>query len=67
VVLVVVKQFTFDFLLLLLLASVIAFMGLVENSSVTLVASMLGLFYDSNLYSPSNAHPLPTTFMEPSI
>lgn len=34
-------QFTFDFLLLLLLASVIAFMGLVENSSVTLVASML--------------------------
>jgi hypothetical protein len=44
VVLVVVKQFTFDFLLLLLLASVIAFMGLVENSSVTLVASMLGQF-----------------------
>ena len=34
-------QFTFDFLLLLLLASVIAFVGLVENSSVVLVASML--------------------------
>jgi len=34
-------QFSFDFLLLLLLASVIAFVGLVENSSVVLVASML--------------------------
>ena len=34
-------MFTFDFLLLLLLASIIAFVGLVENSSVILVASML--------------------------
>ena len=34
-------EFSFDFLLLLLLAGAIAFMGLVENSSVVLVASML--------------------------
>ena len=34
-------HFTFDFLMLLILAGVIAFLGLVESSSVTLVASML--------------------------
>ena len=34
-------QFTFDFLMLLVLASMIAFMGLIENSTVVLVASML--------------------------
>ncbi len=34
-------EFTFDFLMLLCLAAVIAFMGLLENSSVVLVASML--------------------------
>ena len=34
-------EFSFDFLLLLLLAGAISFMGLVENSSVVLVASML--------------------------
>ena len=34
-------HFTFDFLMLLTLAGVIAFLGLVESSSVTLVASML--------------------------
>ena len=34
-------EFSFDFLLLLILASIIAFMGLIENSSVVLVASML--------------------------
>jgi uncharacterized hydrophobic protein (TIGR00271 family) len=34
-------HFTFDFLMLLMLAGVIAFLGLVESSSVTLVASML--------------------------
>jgi len=34
-------QFTFDYLLLLLVASVIAFVGLVVDSSVILVASML--------------------------
>ena len=34
-------EFSFDFLLLLVLAGAIAFMGLVENSSVVLVASML--------------------------
>ena len=35
------SEFSFDFLLLLLLAGIIAFMGLLENSSVVLVASML--------------------------
>ena len=34
-------EFSFDFLLLLLLAGTIAFFGLMENSSVVLVASML--------------------------
>ena len=34
-------EFSFDFLLLLVLAGAIAFMGLVENSSVVLVASIL--------------------------
>ncbi len=34
-------QFNFDFLMLLFLAAFISFMGLLENSSVTLVASML--------------------------
>ena len=34
-------QFTFDYLMLLILAAVIAFFGLTENSSVVLVASML--------------------------
>lgn len=34
-------EFSFDFLLLLILAGMIAFMGLLENSSVVLVASML--------------------------
>ena len=34
-------EFTFDYLLLVVLASIIAFLGLVENSSVILVASML--------------------------
>lgn len=34
-------EFSFDFLLLLILAGLIAVMGLVENSSVVLVASML--------------------------
>ncbi|KAK3612573.1 hypothetical protein CHS0354_042074 [Potamilus streckersoni] len=34
-------EFTFDYLLLIVLASLIAAMGLVENSSVALVASML--------------------------
>ena len=34
-------HFTFDFLMLLILAAIIAFLGLVESSSVTLVASML--------------------------
>ena len=35
------SEFSFDFLLLLVLAGMIAFMGLLENSSVVLVASML--------------------------
>ena len=35
------SQFTFDFLMLLMLASMIAFMGLIENNTVVLVASML--------------------------
>ena len=35
------SEFSFDFLLLLVLAGIIAFMGLLENSSVVLVASML--------------------------
>ena len=35
------SEFSFDYLLLLLLAGIIAFMGLLENSSVVLVASML--------------------------
>ena len=35
------SEFSFDFLLLLVLAGMIAFMGLMENSSVVLVASML--------------------------
>ena len=35
------SEFSFDFLLLLILAGMIAFMGLLENSSVVLVASML--------------------------
>ena len=34
-------HFTFDFLMLLILAAIIAFIGLVESSSVVLVASML--------------------------
>jgi len=34
-------EFSFDFLLLLILAGIIAFMGLMENSSVVLVASIL--------------------------
>jgi len=34
-------DFSFDFLVLLVLAGIIAFMGLLENSSVVLVASML--------------------------
>ena len=34
-------EFSFDFLLLLLLSGIIAFFGLMENSSVVLVASML--------------------------
>ncbi|KAL8577106.1 hypothetical protein ACOMHN_049795 [Nucella lapillus] len=34
-------EFTFDYVMLIILASVIAVMGLVENSSVVLVASML--------------------------
>ena len=34
-------EFSFDFLLLLVLAGMIAFMGLMESSSVVLVASML--------------------------
>lgn len=34
-------EFNFDFVMLLFLAGCIAFMGLVENSTVTLVASML--------------------------
>ena len=34
-------QFTFDFLMLLVLASMIAFMGLILNNTVVLVASML--------------------------
>ncbi|XP_041360345.1 uncharacterized protein LOC121376516 [Gigantopelta aegis] len=34
-------QFTFDYLMLIILASIIAGMGLAENSSVVLVASML--------------------------
>ena len=34
-------EFTFDYLLLVVLASIIAFLGLLENSSVILVASML--------------------------
>ena len=34
-------EFTFDYLLLVVLASLIAFFGLLENSSVVLVASML--------------------------
>ena len=34
-------KFTFDYVMLVLLAGAIAFMGLVENSSVVLVASML--------------------------
>ena len=33
--------FTFDYVALVCLASIIAFFGLVENSSVVLVASML--------------------------
>ena len=35
------SEFTFDYLLLVILASIIAFFGLLENSSVVLVASML--------------------------
>ena len=35
------SEFTFDYLLLVVLASIIAFLGLLENSSVVLVASML--------------------------
>ena len=35
------SDFTFDYLLLVILASIIAFFGLLENSSVVLVASML--------------------------
>ena len=38
------SEFTFDYLLLVVLASIIAFFGLLENSSVVLVASMLVLF-----------------------
>ena len=34
-------QFTFDFLMLLVLASMIAFMGLILDNTVVLVASML--------------------------
>ena len=34
-------EFTFDYLMLLFLASCISFMGLIENSTVVLVASML--------------------------
>ena len=34
-------HFTFDFLMLLILAAIIAFIGLVESSSIVLVASML--------------------------
>ena len=34
-------HFTFDFMMLLILAGIIAFLGLVESSSVVLVASML--------------------------
>ena len=34
-------EFSFDFLLLLILSGIIAFFGLMENSSVVLVASML--------------------------
>ena len=34
-------DFSFDFLLLLILSGIIAFFGLMENSSVVLVASML--------------------------
>jgi len=34
-------EFSFDYLLLVILAGIIAFMGLLENSSVVLVASML--------------------------
>ena len=34
-------HFTFDFFMLLILAAVIAFIGLVESSSIVLVASML--------------------------
>ena len=35
------SEFSFDYLLLLILAGIIAFMGLLESSSVVLVASML--------------------------
>merc|ERR1719228_1832962 len=35
------NEFSFDYLLLVILAGIIAFMGLIENSSVILVASML--------------------------
>ena len=35
------SEFTFDYLLLVVLASIIAFVGLLENSPVVLVASML--------------------------
>ena len=34
-------QFTFDYVILVILASIISFFGLLENSSVVLVASML--------------------------
>ena len=34
-------EFSFDYLVLVILAAIIAFMGLLENSSVVLVASML--------------------------
>ena len=34
-------EYSFDYLLLVILAGIIAFMGLLENSSVVLVASML--------------------------
>merc|ERR1719228_2407282 len=34
-------EFSFDYLLLVILAGIIAFMGLLESSSVVLVASML--------------------------
>ena len=50
------SEFSFDFLLLLVLAGVISFFGLLENSSVTLVASMLGESWSCSL-SFSHAPP----------